>query len=510
MEKIVDYTNNFDKNNMNGRKKIIINCSLEDFEKSPFETFKKYIMQINNCRNFNKQGIQYLKQFKQGANSILDKIRKDKSNINNISINNFAHQIVEFKKGFTVGKPIRYINSTDETNKNMSFFLKYLKKVNKKSKDINKYENLYTYGIAHTFTSFNRKKEIDTSYDSPFTYDLLDSTKTCCVYSTDIGNPKLFSMVESQIESRDENNNNTSNYTLYTLYYNYKSIIIKYSSDESYSIYREETLEPIKDPITEYELNQDRMGIFEPVLNSLKTLNIIRSNQLDDIEQFINAYIVFINQNSKYILENIEKMRKKRVLSINTNNEKAPADIKMLQASLNHSDINDMFNDQVQNIFNQVGVPMATSNTGQGVSGEAQTYGGGWENAQAFANIETTYISQFEREDLEKFIEISKEIENSKTTNLYDVDIDIKYTINKSNNILVKMQAFKYWIDMGGTWERGLEITDLCDDSHVVGVECEENIDKLKQKEIDLEIEKEKKINDLKNQNNNDDNNFDK
>lgn len=488
----------FDKNNMQGRTKIIIGVSKDNFLARPFDYFQQYIGHINSIREKNNLEIEYLKKFKKGVNEILEKMRVDKSKINNISICNFAHEIVEFKKGFTVGKPIKYVNDNNETTDDMKYFLRYLKKINKKSKDIDKYENLYTYGIAHTFTSFNKSKEkIDTEFDSPFSYDILDSEKTCCVYSSEIGNPKLFSMVESYVS--DLSNEYKTGYYLYTIYYSNKSMIIKKDSS-GYSIYRGEKIEPCDDPITEYSLNQNRMGAFEPVLSSLKTLNMVRSNQLDDIEQFINAYMVFLNQDPKYIIDNIEKFRKNRIFALKTNNEKTPADVKILQTSLNHSDINQIFNDTKQDLFNQVGVPMATSNTGQGVSGEAQTYGGGWENAQAISNIETTFIMQYEREDLEKFIYISKAVVDSKVQNLYDVDIDIKYTINKSNNILTKMQSFKYWIDLGGTWERGLEITDLCDDSHMVAMECEENSKKIQMEQIDLEIKKEQKLSQLETQ----------
>lgn len=481
-----------DGTEMIGRKKIIINCTTADFLSNPFENFKKFINEINTIRNKNNAEIDYLIKFKKGINGILEKIRTDKSSINNICIVNFAHEIVEFKKGFTVGKPIKYVNNSDEKNDSMKYLLRYLTKVFKKSKDLNKYENLYTYGIAHTFTKFTSKK-INPEKESPFEYEILDSTKVCCVYSSEVGNPKLFSLYESNIEKRNIHENN---YKLYTIYYGNKSMIIKYDSSE-YSKYQDEKIEPNDDPITEYELNQSRMGAFEPVLSSLKTINLVRSNQLDDIEQFINSYIVFLNQNAKYITENIDKFKKHRIFCLQTNNEKTPADVKMLQTSLNHGDINEIFNDTKQDIFNQVGVPMATSNTGQGVSGEAQTYGGGWENAQAISNIETTYVSQFERQDLEKMIFIAESVVDSPIKDLFDGDIEIKYTINKSNNILTKMQAFKYWIDLGGTWERGLEITDLSDDSHLVGQECEANIEKVKQREIELEVEKEKRIKEL-------------
>ena len=487
----------FDNKKLQGREKIIINVSQEQFESNPFETFSNNIGIINDIREKNNKEIAYLKKYKKGLTDILEKIRANNNNkINNISVCNFAHEIVEFKKGFTVGKPIKYVNESDETNDEMKYFYRYLKKVNKKSKDLDKYENLYTFGIAHTFTKYNPKCE-NAKTDSPFIYEVMDSTKTCCVYSSEIGNPKLFSMVESNITEVQDGIK--TSYQLYTIYYGFYSIIIKKSNSDM-EIFRNVKKEPNIDPITEYSLNQERMGAFEPVISSLNTLNVIRSNQLDDIEQFVNAYLVFLNQDPQYIIKNIDSFSEKRVFALKTNNEKTPADVKTLQITLEHNDINNIFNDTKQDVFNQVGVPMATSNTGQGVSGEAQTYGGGWENAQAISNIETTYCSQFEREDLEKFIYISNNIVNG-VTNLVDVDFDIKYSINKSNNILTKMQSFKYWIDLGGTWERGLEITDLCDDSHIVGLECEKNRLNLQEQNIELEVEKERKLKSLEQEN---------
>lgn len=478
---------------LKGREKIIINASLEEFISNPIEILRKNIGKINAIREKNNLEINYLIKYKKGISSILDKTRPDGSSTNNIFISNFAYEFVEFKKGFTVGKPIKYVNTSDEKDDSMKFFNKYLMKVNKKSKDLDKYENLYTYGIAHTFIKYNPNK-YDSEKDSPFIYEVIDSRNACCVYSSDILNTKLFSMYVSKI-NRDNVSEN-----IYTVYYGKKSLIFKVSNDDIEIIDGIKD-EPIDDPITEYQLNQDRMGVFEPVLSSLKSMNFVRSNQLDDIQDFVNSYMIFVNQDAKYIINNIEDFKKNKIFCIKTNNEKAPADVKLLKQSLEHSDINQLYNDIKQDTFNQVGVPMATSNTGQGVSGEAQTYGGGWENAQAIANIQTTYISRYEREDLSKIISICKNAKNPKVKDIDDTDIEIKYTINKSNNILTKMQSFKYWVDLGGSYERGLEICDLSEDSHTVGVETEKNNIERQKQNLELELEKEKQMLALKQEN---------
>ena len=98
---------------------------------------------------------------------------------------------------------------------------------------------------------------------------------------------------------------------------------------------------------------------------------------------------------------------------------------------------------------------------------------------------------------------ISEIAVNSKTTNLNPYNIEIKYTINKSNNMLVKSQTFKYLRDLSVPFEQALEMSELTDDPHTIAKLSEENVLKEKQQEIEFEIEKENKLNEIKSQNQN-------
>lgn len=477
-----------DKNEMKGRRKIIINASYQDFIANPEKVIGENLTFIESEHEKNRNEMIYLYKYYVGIQEILNKIRADNSTINNISVTNYAHEIVEFKKGFEVGKPIKYVNSNVENTDDMSYLLKYINKVKKKSKDLDKYENLFITGLAYTFTIPSTRK-YDSEKESPFEYSVISNLRTSMIYSSDIDETRLFSLYRTK--TKDQNGVDVMTYTAY---FDSRCLIFRKKTDNEIEVIKSENM-PIEQPITEYRRNQSRMGVFEPVLSALDTCNTIRSNQLDNIEQFVNAYLIFLNQDPKFFTQEVfDSLKKNRVIALKTNNPQAPADVKLLQSSLEHADINEFYAKQKEDIFNIVGVPMATSNTGQGVSGEAQTYGGGWENAQTIASLETTYISQFEQEDLEKFIAICNEGSNPKTKNL-DVDnIEIKYTINKSNNLLTKMQSFKYWVDLGGTWERGLELCDLTEDSYVVGKESEEHKKQLSKETLELEVQKEKEL----------------
>ncbi len=476
-----------------GRNKIIINATKEEMEYNPLKVLNENMPKILSLHNENVKDFKYLVDFTKGQQKILSKTRANHDEkINNKHITNYAWEFVEFKKGFYFGKPLKYINNKEETNNEMAYLLKYNNDVDKSSKDLVKGTNLLTTGLAYTFTNF-KKNDVDIETQSPYNYVILDNENTFCVYSSDIEKSLLFSCYISQVNDVD----NKKSYKLYTIYYDYKSLIVRQNKNK-YEIVSGVNNEMLKNPITEYELNQYRMGCYESVINSLNSLNTIRSNQIDAQEEFVNGYLTFENNDFDFVVSNIDKMREMKAFVVNTNDPTKPAKVGYLHIDNESGSTNNMYNDMEQRTYDILGVPMPTSNTGQGVSGEAQVYGGGWENAQSIAGVDTTYIKQFEKEDLKKFIYISSEKNNSKTKDLEANDIEIKYTINKSNNMLVKSQTFKYLRDLGVPFEQSFEISELTDDPYTLSYSCEKNLIKEEERQLLLETKKQKLLNEAK------------
>ena len=69
--------------------------------------------------------------------------------------------------------------------------------------------------------------------------------------------------------------------------------------------------------------------------------------------------------------------------------------------------------------------------------------------------------------------------------------------------MLVKSQTFKYLRDLKVPFEQALEMSELTDDPHTIAKLSEENVKKEKLQEIEFEIEKENKLNEIKSQNQN-------
>lgn len=486
------YANFKNENGYFGRKKIFIPVSPSEFRSDPIHYFTKYIGEIEKDHVFNVSQIKYLNEVFKGKHDILLKTRANSdTKINNKSITNFFIEWNSFKKGYYVGKPIKYvdINGSNYDYEDMKYFNLYMRDINKSSIDMVKYEKLFTNGVAYTMTYY-KDKPVDTERESPFEYTVLDNTEVCVVYSTDMKKSRLFSLYFTKVAEDGKT------YTIYTMEFGKRLIKLKANqlATDGYEVLEDIDLE-IADRITEYCLNEQRMSIIEMALNGVNTVNKIRSNLMDQQEEHVNAYIVFMNVDTSKI--DVDNMRSKRVFGISSNNASKVADVKTITTDIEFSSTNAFIETIIQDMFDIVGVPRATSNTGQGVSGEAQTYGGGWENAQNVAKVDTTYLVQYEREDLGKFIELCQNYENDKLPNLYSSGIDIKYTLNKSNNMMVKAQSAKYFVDMGFTREQALTYCEITDDPQNDGKIADDNAERLEQRAIDLEYEKEKKIQSL-------------
>lgn len=468
------------KETLIGRKNIIINANLEEFLLNPYQILLENLSSIEKIHKENVNQMKYLDLFFRGKQDILDKTRANgEEKINNKHITNYAWEYVNFKKGYYVGKPIKYVNPDIEKDESIKYFNMYCNDLSvlKSSKDLIKYEKMLITGIAYTMIIPKRKK-YNTELESPFEYIVMDNENVCFVKSNDIFNTKLCSLCFSTIREEDKD------VRVYTAYFNNRVLQFtkeKLLKDEYYPIYN---------PITEYQLNEQRMGVFEPILSSLNSMNKMRSNQLDLLEELINSFLTFENVDVSSILEKIGEFRKNRILVVETNNPQAPAKVGSVSLNNDTSTTNNTYDSVEQRTYDIIGVPMPTSSTGQGVSGEAQVYGGGWENAQTIANVDTNYIMQFEREDLLKMLLISGDAVNSKTKELNPFLIDIKYTINKSNNMLVKSQTFKYLRDLYVPFEQALEISELTDDPYTIAQISEKNLKQEKEYELELELKK--------------------
>ena len=441
-----------------GRKKITIPVSKKDFDSKPMTYIKHFLVDVLCKNEINRQESSDLKNIYKGMQDIWNKVRlnSDEKNNNQVEVNHLFRQ-VEFKKGFMVGNPINYsLAVSTKSTDDLTYLEKYLRDSNKASKDIDKYEDLYICGISEQFI-VPKTYNFDPENEAPFELYNVDVGDAFKVYASDMTHTPLFDVIIS--ETLDENFRKTKQYEIYFINpvdnYTYYSIF-----DSKKKAINEPIKQPFKYlPLIESELNKNRMGIVELVISIQDGLNAIHSNQIDDIIDFVNSYLVFENQQittDDEWKQKISLFRQTRAISIKSTNPQLPAKVTMLKQTLQHTEMYDI-----------VAVPQSSGNvTSGGDTGEARILGNGWESAQNQAKVDITYALQFEYDLLKKILSACREKSVLQIGDIYASDVDIKYSINMSNNILTKTQALQNLYGMHMPYEEALAVVGITSDTH--------------------------------------------
>ncbi len=269
--------------------------------------------EILAIHNQNVEEIKYLDDFKRGIQPILNKIKKIRPEINNKILVNHAYEIVEFKKSYVFGDPVQYVQKGEKgselTNPKISLLNKFMESEDKSSKDQELADWWYTIGTAYRWSEQDNPKDED---DAPFEMSIPDPKRTGVVYSTGITEEQLFSFYIQNFTQMvtTQDTQQISEYQEYTIYCEDKIMILttQFGKLQLKPLYKKNRLglkKKLPNPyplnikgfrIIEYPLNKNRIGLIELVISQLNAINRITSNELDDIEQFVQSLLVYINQ----------------------------------------------------------------------------------------------------------------------------------------------------------------------------------------------------------------------
>lgn len=451
----------------NGRKKIMIPVSKEKFYANPSKYIEYYLGRCISTNNQNKKDYKILNDYYCGIQDILKKNRLNgDADNNNILLANHIFRQIEFKKGFMVGNPISYsLAVSDKSTEDLTLLQRYLKDSDKSSKDIDKYENLYIGGMAVQFI-VPRTTDYDKKNEAPFELYNMEIGDAFKVYSSDTEKAPLFDVVIS--EAVDDDFKTKKVYDVYFVIPDENDgYCVSITYDDKYKATAAAEKEPYKYlPLIEYSLNKNRLGIVELIMLIQDGVNMILSNQVDDIVEFVNSYLVFENQDlGKDWESKVKKFRKNRAILLRTKNPQLPAKLNLLKQAMQNGEINVAVNLFIDMMYDITACPKTSGGvTSGGDTGQARILGNGWESAQNQAQVDISYVLQYERELLRKILFVCKEVNTLQE--IYVSDIDIKYSINMSNNILTKTQALSNLYTMHIPYEDALNITGVTNDSH--------------------------------------------
>ena len=486
----------------NGRRKIELECTKQDFLSDVEGYLKSFMGKATNIHNLNRKEIENIDKELRGEQAIYTKIRSDNAEINNQFDENHTFRMWKFKTSYTVGSPIQYSHKQGNTD-DMTYFNRYIQDCEKHTNDIEVYGDVYEYGVGYRMI-LPKNKKYDHEWESPIRDIHLDPREVFVAYSSSYDKEELFSCIIDK--TKDIKRNKV--YTRYTIYYtdeNNDCWSIRLNDKYYVDVNGEKQKEAYKyNPIIEYTLPK-RMGIVEIASSLQNAVNYIDSLQIDDIEQFIQAYIVFINQDidlesqegKQAWEEQLKLFQKTRAMVLKSINEQMPADFKLISNSLDHNAINS-FHDRLETaMYNIVGCPKSSGSvTSGGDTTGARLLGNGWESALNDSKLETTFYKKAEYKWLKFFIIECKSIKNNKFDKIVPSDIEIKYNINMSDNILVKTQAITNLKTANMPNEMILTAVPILSDTYGCAKTWNEHEEKLKKEQQDneLKLSQQKKV----------------
>lgn len=424
----------------------------------------------------NSQEIEYLYNYYRGNQPILNREKRIRPEINNKVVENHAYEIVEFKTGFTFGEPVQYVQRTRENTDSSTEVIetKLVSRLNelmflndKASKDRELGEWMFIAGVGYRMALPN-----STDNYSPFIMDILDPRNTFVVYSTGFNKRPILGGLIVKLEDEDEDEKHIISVYSETTYWE-----IEWDNGSGeLNIVNEQphVLETV--PIIEYPANPSRLGVFEPAIGLLDALNKVASNRLDGIEQFIQSIMKFVNCDiSKEQFKELAELGAIKVSST----EGRQADVEILTSELDQQQTQTYVDYIYQTVLTITGVPDRRASAG-GNTGQALIVGQGWANAESRAVATELMFKRSESRFLKLILRILEEDDVYNLDQIQLSDIDIKFTRNKTDNLLVKTQGLQNMLEAGIHPRTAIEVSGLFSDPEQVFVDSLEYLARWK------------------------------
>lgn len=395
------------------------------------ENVVKVLKKAMNVHLINSSEIDYLYRYYRGNQPILQRVKQVRPEINNKIVENHALEIVDFKKGYVFGEPIQYVRrgESEEISEKITQLNEYMFAEDKAARDKELAEWFYICGTSYRMVLPDEQAGVDPD-DSPFEIDTLDPRYVFVVYNNGFGKKPLMGV--KYIETEE----NQRIFSVYTRDMYYEII------DDKIIDSKPHVLGDI--PIIEYPANSARLGAFEVVLPLLDSLNNIVSNRMDGIEQFVQAFMKFVNCDIDE--EQFTALKEMGALKIKSDSNN-PADVDIVSKELNQSQVQVTKDDLYQMVLIICGMPDRKGvNRSTGDTGQAVLLRDGWSAAEARAKDTELMFKGSEKRFLRLVLRIMRD---TVKFNLRLSEIDIKFTRNKTDSLLVKSQGLQNQLEAG-------------------------------------------------------------
>lgn len=428
----------------------------------------------------NKSEIDYLWRYYLGEQDVLNRVKDIRPDITKNTPVNHAKQIVSFFASYTFGEGAQYIKrgtsiyQTKDRHDQVSQLNDGLAFKDKRALDIELANWFLATGVAYR-TAFP-SKNFDPD-ELPIEIGVLDPRTTAIVYSADI-NPQPL-MAFTIVEGRTSDSRTKYIFHIYTkdTYYKLESSVSDLGLVFGTPVEQKSLALNGMLPIIEYNANPEKQGVFEPVIPILNLINDVTTNRAEGVEQFIQAYWKFVN--TEITPEDYLAFMKSGAIVLNSGrDDKYPSDVDLIKQELDQNGVQSFVDDLTLRAFQITGVPDRRNSTG-GSTGAANMVSNGWFDTDSKVDALEGMFVRSEKKFLRILIDITKRLSSTFKFDEFRLpDVDIKFSRNKTDNLLVKTQALMNLLAAGVHPRVAFTTCGLFSDPTSVYEESKEILDK--------------------------------
>lgn len=446
---------------MFGRRKIFT-----DADVIHAGNIEEIIAQAMHVHQQNAREISYLRRYLAGEQPILKRMKKTREDILNKIVVNTASEVMDFKLSYIFGAPLDIVRSANtESTIDITPFQRMMVEQGKDGVDQSIALDMLCGALGYRGVLPNPNEDDI----SPFCIVDMTPETTFCVYKNDVYKQKVLGV------SYIIKNDGTVTLTAYT-----DTVRFELTSSSMGGALKLVGVTPNGIgviPIVEYAM-PELMGVFEKAAPLMNALNTAASNRIDDLEQFVQS-ILWI---SGVDLDEDMQAKLKESLCLITPNvqEGAMPQVKFLVNTLDHAGIQGLVDDLYYHILEVCSVPGREQSSGGNTGAATELGAGGWRKAQYSAE---RIISAWQKGDRDMYRVALAILEKSSKTpkglrKLKASDLQTKFTLSKSNDLLTKTQGLLNLMHAGVSPRIAYREVNVFSDAEQVYEESKETAEK--------------------------------
>lgn len=396
--------------------------------------------------------IDHLRWYVRGKQDILKRTKKVRKDVCNKTVVNIAQECLDFTLGFTFGEPVQFNRREgSESNDGVSIFNGYLVEQSKDDIDQDLANDFCIAGVGYRAILPNQ----DTFDESPFVLAKLDPETTFCVYSNDVFKRKMLGV------SYCIHSDGTTTYTAYT---DSKRFELEAAGPLTSGSLKDTSYNGLGIiPIVEYAA-PDLSGAFERAIPLLESINVLASNRLDDIQQFV-ASILWIH-NADMTDDDLQRLDELLAVRTNSSGDGQQAVLKYLSTPLDQSSVQSLEQSLEEHVYELCGVPGRVQSSGGSTGTAAELGEAGWKKIEYVSKRREAAWKKGERDMIKVILSIIARSTSlpAAVSALKVTDFKIDFIRAKNYNLLTKTQGMINAMTAGAHPRDAFVLADLFPD----------------------------------------------